>query len=295
MADGIKFSLEDTGFSKALVSFYREFGGDLSKIIRAQARLIAVNLTFQTQPFGGSKPTPGKQADEQVSGRQLGEGAVRRDINMVYTTPERLMYLIRETSQAAAKAFYAMMKNRQFFKAKALLDRLRIHGMDNVETGDFDGGAKYKSVLARIPLRPRIKKSQKPELIVSDQRKINQYVKEIQKRVGMAKAGWAHCAKQLGGTSGQTSTDVEGRQQVMIPSWVKRHMGTRSVGIVNDQSSSRPDAYVSMTNTVPWIDKCLTKGQAQEALDIQRRKMERAIEISAAKTAEKIQKAFAGF
>lgn len=295
MAGAITFKLEDRGFSRALLDFYTRFGGDISKIVRAQARLVAVNLTFQTQPFGGSKPTPGRQADEQTSGKMLGEEAIKRDMNYLYTTPERVFYLIREASVQAARAFVKMMKSRQFARAKVLLDRLQITGLRGVEPGDFDGGALHKTRLAAIPGRPRIKRSQKPELIVPDQKLIDNYTKEIQKRVGMAKAGWAHCAQKLGGTSGQTSTDVAGKQQVMIPRWVKRHIASPSVGLVNDQSGSMPNPYVEMTNTVPWIDKCLNAGQMQEALDIQRDKMMRAIEISKEKAARLVSKKFFGF
>jgi hypothetical protein len=295
MANGFRFELTDTGFSKALVDFYRIFGGDLGKIIRAQARLIAVNLTFQTQPFGGSKPTPGKQADEQVSGKSTGEGAVKRDINSIYTTPGRLFYMIRETSAAAAKGFYMLVRQRRFLQAEKLLQRLNIPGLQKMSVGDFDGGQLHQARQAPIPRRPRIKKSQKPELVIGDVSKINKYVLLVQKRVGMAKAGWAHCAQQLGGTGGTAPTDVEGRSQVMVPSWVKRHAGKTAVGRVEDRSSSRGNAFVSMTNTVPWVDKCLNRDQMQEALDIQRRKMETAIRKAAEYRARQVERQMLGF
>jgi hypothetical protein len=38
-----------------------------------------------------------------------------------------------------------------------------------------------------------------------------------------------------------------------------------------------------MENKVPWIDKCLNAGQIQRALDIQREKMTKAIEIALSK------------
>lgn len=293
--DSVSFKLEDKEFSRSLVRFYRQFSGDLAKIIRAQARLVAVNLVFQTQPFGGSKPTPGKQADEQISGKQLGEGAIQRDLNDLYTTPKRVFYLIREHSVQAAKAFYRLMTERKFLQAQNILDRLQVTGLRGVRVGDFDAGALHRSRLRPIPGRPRIKTNQKPELIVPDQKAINAYAKEIQKRVGMAKAGWAHCAQQLGGTSGQTSTNIFGKQQVMVPKWVKRHIANPSLGQVNDQSSARPNAYVEMTNTVPWINKCLSAGQMQAALDIQREKMEAAIQKAEEYNARKLTQTVFGF
>jgi hypothetical protein len=38
-----------------------------------------------------------------------------------------------------------------------------------------------------------------------------------------------------------------------------------------------------MTNQVPWIDKCLNAGQIQRALDMQKEKMTKAIEIALSK------------
>jgi hypothetical protein len=287
LSGGIRFELEDRGFSAALKDFYRQFGGDIGKIIRAQARLIAVNLTFQTQPFGASRPTADQVSGDQSSALERGQGKVLTDIKDVYTTPERIFYIIKETSLGAAKAFTKFMKTGQYILAQKLLDRLSIGPLKNMRAGPFDGGNTHKKVLRPIPARPRLKRNQKPELIVAEAETIHAYAKEIGKRVGMAKAGWAHCAQQLGGTSGQTSTNIEGKQQVMIPKWVKRHMGSPSVGKVTDRSDAQPDGYVIMENTVPWIDKCLHQGQIQRALDIQRDKMEKAISKAAEYRAKK--------
>ena len=292
---GVRFELEDRGFSSALKDFYIQFGGDIAKIIRAQARLIAVNLTFQTQPFGASRPTADQVDGDQSSALERGQGKVLSDIKEVYTTPERIFYIIKETSLGAAKAFTKFMKTGQYILAQKLLDRLNIGPLKNMRAGPFDGGRVHKRVLRPIPARPRLKKNQKPELIVAEAETINTYAKEIGRRVGMAKAGWAHCAQQLGGTSGQTSTNIDGKQQVMIPKWVKRHMGNPSMGIVIDRSDAQPHGFVTMENMVPWIDKCLNQGQIQRALDIQRDKMERAIQKAEEYRSQKFREKYFGF
>jgi hypothetical protein len=64
---------------------------------------------------------------------------------------------------------------------------------------------------------------------------------------------------------------------------VTRHAGKRAIGLVTDNTNATGDEqYVLMENTVPWIDKCLNGGQLQTALDIQRDKMNKAIEIALA-------------
>ena len=48
-----KITVDDRELQKALLRFYKT--KTPAQVLRAQARLMAVNLAFQTQPFGGSK------------------------------------------------------------------------------------------------------------------------------------------------------------------------------------------------------------------------------------------------
>ena len=53
--------------------------------------------------------------------------------------------------------------------------------------------------------------------------------------------------------------------------------------MAGDSGGNGSNQYVRMTNSVPWIDKCLNAGQIQRALDIQRGKMTNAIKIALTK------------
>ena len=57
----------------------------------------------------------------------------------------------------------------------------------------------------------------------------------------------------------------------------------RFVRLADLQADTNLLQYVTMTNQVPWIDQCLNAGQIQRALDIQKDKMTKAIEIALSK------------
>jgi hypothetical protein len=133
----------------------------------------------------------------------------------------------------------------------------------------MDAGSAHKA--SRYGARRRVSRNTFVKVSVPREAQIDSYAKQITQRVGIAKAGWAHCAKQIGGTRD-------------IPQWVTRHAGKRATGSVVDNSEASADQqYVTMENKVPWIDKCLNAGQIQQALDIQREKMTKAIEIALSK------------
>lgn len=281
----VQFEVDDTDFRAALMHFYRNSRDSLSSVIRSQSRLVAVNLVFQTQPFGGSKATTGQDS----SGKVLGEGAVERDIRKVYKTASDVFRDVAKTSVQAARGFVSYIKSGNFDEARKILQRVNLHqhseGAANLGSrlqsafiSNFDGGQSHREALAPIPRRPRIRKNQKPLMIIQNIGALKGYMKEVQKRVGIAKSGWATCAIILGGTRGRSATNTEGVSQQSVPAWVKRHAGNKGSGSVIDRANSINDAYVDMINHVPWIRNCLNAGQQKAALDIQRQKMEKAID-----------------
>ena len=266
-----KITVDDRELQQALLRFYKT--KTPAQVLRAQARLMAVNLAFQTQPFGGSKAVGG----QQESAKSQGEGAVAADIAQVIRIPSNVYQQIEKQAIGAGRAFYAMIKKGDFDLAKNLLIRLRVPGLIEAQVGPMDGRY-HKQAQTPIPKRPRIQKTQKPLLITNELTKLKSYVKQVQKKVGIAKAGWAACAMQLGGTQGRMETNVQGQQQQAIPAWVKRHAGNRAAGTVVDQAENFLVGKINMINHVPWVSNCLTDQQAQKAIDIQAEKMLRALD-----------------
>jgi hypothetical protein len=256
----VPIEIDDRAFQKALLRFYASQRKSWPQVLRAQGRLISVNLAYQTQPFGNE------------IGRAQGEGKTKSDILKVYATPGQVYNEIEKQSLASAKAFWGMMQNKRFQTAKTFLSRLGLERFAQAEIGIMDDGQAHKSAKAAIPIRPRIKRSQKTVRIVANANRLNTFLAKIAKRVGMAKSGWAACAKILGGMRG-------------IPQWVTRHANKLGKGFVMDFSGQK-NPYLILVNEIPWVDKCLNQGQMQRALDIQTQKMMTAIDIAMSKDAK---------
>lgn len=269
MAD-VRISVDDRAFSASLRRYALAMKMSFAEAIIRQARLVAVNLAHQTQPFGKDK-----------GAKTRGENTVSTEIGYVYDdVPEvsgklagydrRVSNIPRvKTSRQAAAAFTRLIRSGQHSKAQRLLNDLRVSPYFSTDVGHFDGGSGHQA--SRFGARKKVPKNTFPKLAVVDAAQLKQYVKKIMQRVGMAKAGWASCAQQLGGFRD-------------IPAWVTRHAVARPLGDVHDATGGDGKSqYVRMTNRVPWIDKCLNLGQIQRALDIQRGKMVNAIQIALSK------------
>jgi hypothetical protein len=264
---GVFFQIDDREFQSNLRQYALVMKISFAQAIRRQARLVALNLAYQTQPFGDSEAS-----------QESGEAAVQTEIDRVYDPVSAVANAIGrsgltftsikriKTAPQAAAAFVRLVRSGQNQKAKELLNALRIEPYFTTDVGSFDDGKEHQQ--ARFGARRKVSRNTFTKLALTNPVRIKTYISKIIKRVGTAKAGWAHCAKQVGGTRD-------------IPQWVTRHAGKRAIGIVTDNTSnSGNEQYVLMENTVPWIDKCLNGGQLQRALDIQREKMNAAIEIA---------------
>ena len=264
----ITMKMDDADFSYQLKRYALAKKISFAKAIKQQGRLVAVNLAFQTQPLGD-----GGKAKAQ------GEGSARRDIDRVYKSGKQTTGVIKKSAtsngktstqnaEQAGRAFARYVLNGQNDAATTILQRLNIPKYHNTIVKPMDAGSAHKA--SRYGARRVVPKNTFVKVSVPREAQIDSYVKKITQRVGIAKAGWAHCAKQLGGSRG-------------IPQWVTRHAGKRATGSVVDNSEASSEQYVTMTNQVPWIDKCLNAGQIQRALDMQKEKMTKAIEIALSK------------
>lgn len=249
MQPSIRFTVEDREFRFALRRLADATQRDIGDVVRQQARLIAVNLAFQTQPFGDS------------AGKIKGQNRVRRDIAHVYRGAFYTYEDIEKSSggTSAAREWWYLVKNNRMDQAVAVLQRLNLSGYSKDPTiGVFDNGVRHKQ--ARTGGRKQVSNRRKIDFVVTNQGALSQYLKKIQQRVGTAKGGWAACAKAIGGARG-------------IPGWVSRQTSRLSTGSVINNTQNTRNPFVAMTNGVPWIDKCLNEGQMQRAFDIQKEKM----------------------
>lgn len=267
----VTFTVNDKKFQRALRNFYAGSQKDRAEILRAQARLIAVNLAHQTAPFGTDK-----------GAKLKGETSIKADVNRVYKSAAvthrniwnsgkgaNLKHV--EDSRQAAAAFIRMIRTGKTAEAEKLLEDLNLERYRGTSVGSFDSGLAIKK--ARHGARRKVSQNQFVNLVVQNQQALSRYTKQVVARVGMAKAGWATPAKYLGGTRG-------------IPAWVTRHSEGRALGSIKDQSQKDTRPFIQITNHVPYVSKCISPAQIQRALDNQRQKMIRAINIAAAKRAK---------
>lgn len=82
-------------------------------------------------------------------------------------------------------------------------------------------------------VRGRVSDRRKPHVGITGRGKLRRYISQVQRRVGIAKAGWAHSMIAVGGK---------------LPAWINRH-GT-GYGEVNDESRNRINPGIELINKV---------------------------------------------
>ena len=236
---------------------------DIKEILGEQARLFCIDLIFVTQPWG--KNTKSKKA---------GEGAILKDIRKAYFTEADLYKMVQFKSAEQASAFYALMKSgssKDLKRAQGILKSLEL----SINVEDFDGGSHHRS---NRDGRGRVRQGVRPKY-TNDKTALNKYIKQVQKRVGLAKGGWADAANDLA---------VNGRG---IPAWVSRHTKTQQLGSAT-YSNRGPIQEVIIINRVRYIKNLIGKAQIIKALGTRARAIEllvkRVIQINANKEINKI-------
>lgn len=232
--------IETRKFETALRQLAAATGKSFRQVVDQNARLIAVNLAFQTQPFGNS-----------IASRKQGEAAVMRDIGKVYRPANKVFDELKGQSEQQAKGFYKAIKNGEYALAQDILRRSGIRDR-NAEVGEFDAQWHRKSKNRR----GRVSRN-RTALITPDNRDAKAYTKEVQRRVGYAKSGWIAAGEQIGKLS-------------RVPKWMRK-------GASNGSASKRggeANPSVVLNNLVAYVSDVLPPAQIAEALRIQREKME---------------------
>jgi hypothetical protein len=230
----IKFSTRKN--SEELQAKRQRLVTTMPDLMRACGHQIAISLAVATTPYGTSN-----------GARQLGEKAVTGDINRVYVSPSKVFKSFPNTRQG--DAFWAAMQKRGYVKAQQIVNA--YHPIyRGIPIRPFDGGAAHKA--ARV--NGKIRKNQKPVMILQTERNLAAYLKQEIYHVGEAKAGWAACAKLLGTMRG-------------LPQWVTRHAGNLSGG-TKIESFNGPRLTLTLRNEVPYAAAALSPGEKQVAINI---------------------------
>lgn len=224
----------------------------MPSLLRRAGRLCAVSLATQTQPFGTG-------TDAQL----LGQRAVVRDIRKVYALPSDVFPEF--PNKQAAGAFWRAVQAQDWARATGILRR-DCPRFRNLEIRPFDAGAAHR---ANRNNRGRISKSQSYIFIVQNADHLKAYINAEFKLVGFAKAGWAACARPLGGTAG-------------LPGWITRHKAPGRV----EQRYGKGAAEIVLVNQVTYASEVLSEAQKRVAVEIAGDRLFKALVIEERKAAQ---------
>jgi len=240
----IKIDAPMRSTSALLERIAKETKKDVKETIRSYARLLAVDLAFRTQPYGKGK-----------SSRDKGEGAIVRDIlggrkrrGILVAMDDAMIAAAIETGAYSTGRIRLFVRkdgtvygtDQQHFRPDASYEEIR-----QIHRSAFQNGR-----MTQAGGRTRdIGRWKFIEQLVTKKTTAERYIKAIQKRVGWAKAGWATCARLLGGTRG-------------IPQWVTRHR--KAPGRITDNTADR-NPSVTLHNDVPYSREVLHRNAMSQA------------------------------
>jgi len=243
-----------------LVSMLQRFeevaGKSMPQLVRAHARICAVELANRTQPFTGG----GKNGPEVLA---RGTKYLKKDILKAVKDPEKLQEKAASIADASLRErLQAVISSGKESHIAALLKACGVikeafnfhpvNGNDHIR--QIHSGNRSKRTGHTLSTRGEYYYSRKG---------IDGYVKTIAKRLGYAKSGWSQAARDIGG--------VKGDEARGIPAFAKRQKGDNGKGV--DKSDRKGDPHFVMTNSTPWVSRLLPIRRQQEATDIARGKM----------------------
>jgi hypothetical protein len=244
-----------------LGKFQQVSGRSIPDLVRAYARLACVQLANQTQAFT-TGPSDGPAAlDRQTK-------TVSYDIKKVIKDKESLRERFEKSIQDEKirdRLVKVLNAGRYDILAKIMVNIGMIHS-----ESDFikiAGASSAKSAHTQHINRKSGRTNSPPGKVYLSTGQLESYIEEVSKRIGYAKGGWAECARDIGGISGDGARG--------IPAYAKRHKGKNFS--VSDRSSDKDEPYFTMTNSTPYIRKLLDTGSELTAMNIARERMIKSI------------------
>ena len=228
-------SAEFRKFEQALKRYIRSSDEGAGSILRKEARLFAVDLVHNTQPFGRNK-----------NSKTSGERAVVRDVAKVYANSGKVFSEIDKSSKEAARHMYGLLKNDRLPEAEGLLRKVggRFSGL---RVQEFDNGSAHRAKRRNgvVPFGTRA------SLVIPEPKDRREYSNNVGRRVGWAKASWAADIHKLGGTRG-------------LPAWTRK---AGAKGHIEDYTRSRkPKKGVTFVSRVIYFTRVVRESSVRRAL-----------------------------
>lgn len=248
----IDTKISGVAFSKdELTKLSTELNRDFISLAFQGARGLAVDLGNNTQPYG--------LRESSGAAMML---KVENDIQRLYPALEdgksgasRIFSLLEDqVSLAEAKKFFAMWKadGRE--------------GADRYFSGRIKGLQKRLDAAAHSSARKGKKRSvpgkARPLALVNAKRRAT-YIRKKQRTVGMAKAGWLHAAKGLGGRVRRGGGRSGGTSNT-FPRWVTRAGSRQKLGTAAVSTTSTK-VYITLRNSVKHARFAMTSRDVDRA------------------------------
>jgi hypothetical protein len=247
-----KVKLEFLKFEKILTDYARIREITIPDAVVANARLLCVELARRTQPFGANDVA--KTAGVERTSRDI-KKIIKSDDTLTAMSERVSEKRIRERLQALITAGRYDVVQRVFERIGYLR---KWSGMQVVSGSTI----KLLHQEARNPTTGRTK-SRGTQLNIASKADLSTYIEGVVKRVGISKAGWAECARQL-------RSVTKGSPTRGIPGWASKQTGH---GTVQDQTNDPKNPTVILINHTPWVDRILPESQQLQAKDIVANKM----------------------
>jgi hypothetical protein len=269
-----KFKLTNLKFEQIMKDFAEIRETTIPNAVHMNARLLCVELARRTQPFGN-----------KTGGDKVGASAVARDL---LGGKKRYGIFAPITDFMAANAEEFSTGNIRLFAKKdgTVYGTDKAHFLPSANASTLRSIHKEKFTGGRISSaggRTRdIGRWKFIDRFFVPPSTLAKYVADQQTKVGLAKSGWADCAKQL-------RKVVSGAMTRGIPRWVTRHLGDHGFGDVQDKTSNFFNPTVVLTNSCKYADRVLPSTEQLMAQNVVAEKMKKQMAMILKKRITKLQ------
>ena len=238
-----KFKLNSTKLEAILKDYAEIREKTIPDVVMLNARLLCIELARRTQPFGEENNTGLERVDKDIGKviktqeklNDMADRVVNKKLQ------DRLRKVIAAKNHDAIKAILAIVGFTQSWGGMSFVGSQSIADI-------------HKSSRDKTTGRTRGKATQ---LFIAEESDLKTYTTEIQKRVGMSKAGWADCASQLKQVN-------KGSLLTGFPNWIKEAIKT-GTGSVVDNTGNLTNPTVFLTNKIPWVDRICPESEQRAA------------------------------
>lgn len=219
-----------------LEGFAAETGRKVFAELLITARVIARSLATSTQPYGLGR-----------AALMTGRAAVARDIARVFISPSTFYESLEKEDPATAARFWQAWKARDLSAAERIAADSRAgSGLEIQQRPD------PRTHQARRGSRGRVQ-GKRASALVLDPQALADYRRQIERRVGLTKAGWAGAAAAAGAGGG-------------FPAWASSTHSPMRGSATRREDPRRP--RIVLHNDVEWAREALPASQEEAAVSI---------------------------